>query len=637
MANMDKRRSDELREKTEAALRPIRDDATKAAIAQRRAGITAAAKEGNWRKAMAALCEIPAVRGLYDGDARVSEGYTVGKHTQMVLQQFDDQKRFFKLDQIGEKMRTIPGFESFDVNRFMVTMLLLHDIGKSIGQDSSEQHLFTVPIMGTIMGELGFSEKEIKLAQLIVGNDILGEFEKNGNRVLPTSVFRVVSQMRSLAAEAGLVAEEEILSALFFQVAKALYVSDASSYPYTYQNFMTRTPDGRIKFKIKPGEEQGRLDSVEAAVEEPKVSLGEMVNSLLQKKSLAVADLFDMANYRGQYTVFDVARHIEQNWATLRSIPFLGKNEALILEMVECAKEFEELKFTADHAGWVIHGRLSLRGLPVLEKLRGKGPDDLMVKGEGTPLQREYMEVLQKLARQRIGNDKFDVGRFMKDYYYTTSPECQGFKLLAAQARTIPMDERVWIRGVGVAHRELRGIGERCGLTSEQMKRVWACVRASSIEITGAMDFPGKGPDGRFTLLRTEARAVLETYGVQMGADPAENGRKMRHTALDCSTCDCCVVEYGTEITLYRNVPPALIFSTWMIHPCSPQRTVVFDPHGLPVSYVGSVVGDKAEGLTPFYARDTQEGSEAQMLRERFGLIPYRDGSGKKVYQATKS
>jgi hypothetical protein len=174
----------------------------------------------------------------------------------MVLEQFVDQERFFDLKKVQEAMRRTNGFESFDVKKFMVILLLLHDIGKSIGADASEQHAFTLPIMGTIMSQLGFSRKEVALAKLMVGNDILGEFEKNDGRVSPASVTEVIAQIRALADEAGVPARQ------FFRMLRALYISDASSYPFIRDNFMERRKSGQLKFKIRPEEDVGRTDSL---------------------------------------------------------------------------------------------------------------------------------------------------------------------------------------------------------------------------------------------------------------------------------------------------------------------------------------------------------------------------------------
>jgi hypothetical protein len=226
-------------------------------IAKVKHDVIHAVSAGDWRKAFQLLNEIPTVKKLYAGDAHVSEKYTVGEHTERVLYQFDDQKKFFHLTSTQNELRKIKGFEKIDVPGFMVLTLLVHDIGKSLTRNTRAQHDYTLPIIEELMTQFGFSPQMINLLTLIVGNDILGCWEISGTSNGQTSAS-VISAIKKLALRAGVPAKA------FFRLLRALYICDASSYPKVRKGFMTVDQSGKLRFAPKPGEKEGRTDQMAA-------------------------------------------------------------------------------------------------------------------------------------------------------------------------------------------------------------------------------------------------------------------------------------------------------------------------------------------------------------------------------------
>ncbi|MDR2737512.1 MAG: hypothetical protein LBB18_01035 [Puniceicoccales bacterium] len=172
------------------------------------------------------LAKIPAFKALFNGStvlthALSGDPMTVGDHTKQVLGQFYSQREFFNIEKAAASIEGTPGFENFNANAFMEALITVHDIGKSIGRDATDQHKFTVPILSETMAALGFSEKEINLAEQLVDNDILGDLQKDPNG----DPAHALNQLRDRAAAAGIPIDT------FFLLQKALYVSDASSYP----------------------------------------------------------------------------------------------------------------------------------------------------------------------------------------------------------------------------------------------------------------------------------------------------------------------------------------------------------------------------------------------------------------------
>ncbi len=168
---------------------------------------------------------------LLDSDAGVSEGYTIREHTRMVAETYESQAKFYNL-----KGMKVPA--DVDLERLMPHVIELHDIGKpkAIAAGSkTAQHAYTLPILREKLVALGFSENEVKVAEALVGNDIIGELIKG-------EISTVVAGQR-LQAQAAL-AQIELND--YFQLQRLFYASDAGSYPNLRAAVFSETLEGKL-------------------------------------------------------------------------------------------------------------------------------------------------------------------------------------------------------------------------------------------------------------------------------------------------------------------------------------------------------------------------------------------------------
>ena len=158
------------------------------------------------------------LKGLFAGDAGVTEGYSVGEHTRRALDTFSEQEKFYRLEKTAVKGGR------HDTKTFMRHALALHDIGKSLAVRAGNkkwQHEFTSPILKTSLQALKFSTGEIKLAAALIEHDIIGEMLKG-----EISTLQAVDKMRIQAKTAELPLPE------FLNLQTLYFVSDAGAYPY---------------------------------------------------------------------------------------------------------------------------------------------------------------------------------------------------------------------------------------------------------------------------------------------------------------------------------------------------------------------------------------------------------------------
>lgn len=174
------------------------------------------AKEVHGPEIIAALSEDPEIRALFARPAGVSEGYTVGQHTLMVLGSMENEYWHSRISQIKAP-------KGVDFFRLMKVTAGLHDIGKPLAiqaGDPTLQHQYTLPILERKLKELGFRPPEIEIARAIVGNDVLGDFMK-GN----ITEDQARAGISALAARAGMSGSD------YFRLQSFFYTIDASSYP----------------------------------------------------------------------------------------------------------------------------------------------------------------------------------------------------------------------------------------------------------------------------------------------------------------------------------------------------------------------------------------------------------------------
>jgi hypothetical protein len=170
----------------------------------------------------------------------------------------------------------------------------------------------------------------------------------------------------------------------------------------------------------------------------------------------------------------------------------------------------------------------------------------------------------------------------------------------------------------------------------DQARKAWAAWQALSMELMETMDIPGKHDDGTIDLVRTESKEVLAMNKVVIGGS-GDSAKKMLHTPLDCSSAGTCVIVYGSEITLYQNVPFHRIAGGYFMVPYSDfwhtpsEHAALFNPEGLPFTYVGTAKRDPS--LAPINL-GTKETPIDHIMRTTFHMVPAKNSKGHVVYVA---
>lgn len=116
---------------------------------------------------ISSLKKNPYLKNLYEMDSGVSEGYSIEKHTQMVMGQFE---KYFS-----------PKYQSNILSREEFRLLLsLHDIGKgeSVTQTGStqNQHEYTQKIVRNILSQANIPYNTIDIMASLIDQDILGDY-----------------------------------------------------------------------------------------------------------------------------------------------------------------------------------------------------------------------------------------------------------------------------------------------------------------------------------------------------------------------------------------------------------------------------------------------------------------------------
>ncbi|XLQ20514.1 MAG: hypothetical protein ACKUBY_01900 [Candidatus Moraniibacteriota bacterium] len=146
---------------------------------------------------------------IYNADAGVWEGYTIGEHTIMMMRQFE---KYFRSNELPA---------NFDLGIFRL-ILVLHDIGKPEAiayGDKNQQHVYTVEKLKNIFDTLVISNKYKDIAVALIEEDSLGEYIR-GNKDIDT-----IAQMINYSAT-----RIEMNTRDFFQLLTIFYRCDAGSY-----------------------------------------------------------------------------------------------------------------------------------------------------------------------------------------------------------------------------------------------------------------------------------------------------------------------------------------------------------------------------------------------------------------------
>lgn len=144
----------------------------------------------------------------YESDLQLIERDNLHKHTFKVMNQFE---KWFAHKNLPAGM---------DKNLFRL-VLALHDIGKpkALAEGNKDlHHKYSAETLQWLLQELGYSERDIRLARVLVDRDPIGQLFKSKN------VNRSARQVLAMAHEAGVDPDE------FLELLLIFYKCDASSY-----------------------------------------------------------------------------------------------------------------------------------------------------------------------------------------------------------------------------------------------------------------------------------------------------------------------------------------------------------------------------------------------------------------------
>lgn len=194
-----------------------------------------------------AFAAVPGIAALLAEWSGVSEGYSIRRHTEMVLDRYVEQRPHFGLDRLR-----LPA--DVDLDRTLTAMFVLHDIGKPAAVeagDKNAQHEHTVPILEHVLADLGFSESERRIAVALVDNDLLADLVKQDARPpeRPVTTAEAETRLTKIAEDAGLT------PATAFQLQALMFTVDASSYPFLRERVFAGEDGGRLRPKSSPSYE----------------------------------------------------------------------------------------------------------------------------------------------------------------------------------------------------------------------------------------------------------------------------------------------------------------------------------------------------------------------------------------------
>lgn len=214
------------------------------------------------------LSENPKLKAAYGKDAGVSEGYTVGQHTLMVLETAQRYR-----DTYADKVeKTIPW------NEFLF-FLALHDIGKGIAKENESESFGTSisfkngelnctrALIKEIMGPLGIKDNKIAIFCEMLAYDTQGLYLKE--HIHQAEAFDNILEM---SRNCGL----EPLA--FYELFEAYHAFDAASYPDVFRSIF-EVRDGKLRHNES---NQNKIDCLRQII--ASSSEGEQLLQELSKK-----------------------------------------------------------------------------------------------------------------------------------------------------------------------------------------------------------------------------------------------------------------------------------------------------------------------------------------------------------------
>jgi hypothetical protein len=182
--------------------------------------VTVLNKEHEAEELIGSLQKISFFKDLYNLPVGVSEGYTLGEHTSMVLEQF---KRYQK-ENWESSLLTANDFQ---------LMLAIHDIGKPQAVletgDKSKQHEYNHRIIPEFVNWLGIPEEKRKLIVALTMQDHIGGFLQKASYMISElskkqEARKIGEKILKEAAQIGIEIEH------YFDLTTCYYRADAGSY-----------------------------------------------------------------------------------------------------------------------------------------------------------------------------------------------------------------------------------------------------------------------------------------------------------------------------------------------------------------------------------------------------------------------
>ena len=598
------------------------------------------------------LGTVPRFRALLDGTFGVALGrdmLTIGAHTGMVMDQFEDQKAHYDLQGLQQRMRQQPGFENFNAERFMKAVIVFHDIGKSLcNGDNARQHEFTLPILRDTMKTMGFNEQEIRLAANLVDNDLLGEWQAGKRH----DVGEVRGGLRALAQDSGVNLRD------YLTMQKLFYISDASSYPPLRTAFMDTDANGKLHFT------QNKTDSVIQSFDTQFGTMGEDIRTTLFSTAALAGNetypisLFNQDFSKKAYNIYDMSRTLVESRPQLEAAiaqmpaalqPAAQARLAQAMEMAELAIKMDADRWSSEHTQGIVVARLEIRqaGISAMLPRRLSGDDGMAVysgqleglgslRGPGSPTERFYALVdakggsshlIQDLGQCQVVSSWCPTSLAVKGYlnraravseehYFMATHDQHGaitdkpaecYDRFAHAPRTYWEDLSRQI-GVTVGFNEEAAIVRASRAPIQQARTADTSLFDTSLRYQMAMqmemlanfEFPGNNPArGEVLLHRVEVPGVLEMYGID-ATKPGSHG-VMKRGAADSASIICPVLGAGGIEATTQTVPYYRIVNSFFLGAQSTgpmaqdsvlhtdtQREIVFMSDGLDVTYQGN-------------------------------------------------
>ncbi|MBF0361581.1 MAG: hypothetical protein HQK49_11250 [Oligoflexia bacterium] len=176
----------------------------------------------------------PYLKNLFEGlPGRDTVFKTVEEHTKKVYSIFYQQQKHLNFKRFEKYNYNL----SKNFHSMFAAMILMHDIGKSLGENEN-QHYYTMPIMKNFIEKWNFSEKQAHLIFEITNHDTMGEFLQGKiNDDTAKRIFEEKAKKLNMSFED------------FMQLQLLFYTSDASSYPEIKKDVFQEDSNGKLVLK----------------------------------------------------------------------------------------------------------------------------------------------------------------------------------------------------------------------------------------------------------------------------------------------------------------------------------------------------------------------------------------------------